>query len=289
MHARNRFAAPYDFARLQRVVPALCEYLRTSPAGSTTIDFASPAAVRLLNKALLLDAYDLDFWDLPADALCPAVPGRLNYIHLLADLLGANELGRLAGGIRGLDIGTGASLVYPLLAVAEYGWHMTGSDIDATALRAAEAIVKLNPRLGKRITLRHQRQRNQLFKGVIRPDEQFDFTMCNPPFFASAKLAEAATREKWRKLRGDDSSLLNFGGQAHELWTPGGEPAFLQRMIRESVGFRQHVRWFTTLVSQRRHLREAKRQLRRVQAHEVRVLDYTVGNKQHQVLAWRFA
>jgi len=252
------------------------------------LDFTQPQAVRLLNKALLANAYGIQFWDLPAGKLCPAVPGRLDYIHVLADLLsvGVRSSDRK---IRGLDIGTGASLVYPILGVREYGWHMVGTDIDPQTLRAAEAIARFNQLLKGKVELRLQPKTTDIFRGVIREGESFTFSMCNPPFYASAQAAEQANRKKWRKLSASDQNLRNFGGQAEELWTSGGEPAFLRRMIQQSVGFRQNIRWFTSLVSQRAYLRDAKRSLRKVRADEVRVLPYQTGNKSHQVLAWRWS
>jgi 23S rRNA (adenine1618-N6)-methyltransferase len=55
-----------------------------------------------LNAALLKRDYGLKHWDIPKDNLCPGIPGRLDYIHLLKDLLGDK-------GITAKHEGTGAS------------------------------------------------------------------------------------------------------------------------------------------------------------------------------------
>jgi hypothetical protein len=54
-----------------------------------------------LNAALLKRDYGLKHWDIPKDNLCPGIPGRLDYIHLLKDLLGDK-------GITAKHEGTGA-------------------------------------------------------------------------------------------------------------------------------------------------------------------------------------
>src|SRR5574343_533473 len=54
LHPRNRHKAGYDFAQLCDVLPELSEFLVTTPAGQTSIEFANPQAVKALNRALLL-------------------------------------------------------------------------------------------------------------------------------------------------------------------------------------------------------------------------------------------
>jgi len=95
--------------------------------------------------------------------------------------------------------------------------------------------------------------------------------MCNPPFFDSPEEAGRAASKKWTKLGKAASPTLNFGGQANELWTPGGEPDFLRRMIRESVEFAKQVGWFTG-----RH-----------GITDVEVINIGQGGKKRRVLAWR--
>ena len=285
MHPRNRYRQGYDFDALARIEPELQPLLITKPDGNTSLDFTKPEAVRLLNKALLRRDYGLEFWDVPAGNLVPGVPGRLDYVHVIADLL-ADLPGGAPKHVRGLDIGTGASVVYPILGVGEYGWRFVASDIDAAALRAAGAIVEFNRKLKGRIELRRQGNPQHIFRGVVSPNDRFAFSMCNPPFFESAAAAEASARLKWRKLKGSDSATLNFGGQANELWTEGGEPAFLRRMIQESVGFRQNIGWFSTLVSQRGYLKLAEQVFRKVKPKRKRVIDIDAGAKARRVLAW---
>jgi len=75
-----------------------------------------------------------------------------------------------------LDIGTGASLVYPLTGQAEYGWQFTGTDIDAGAIKSARQICDAN---GLDIRVKQQADPNDIFRGVIGPKDKFHMTMCN--------------------------------------------------------------------------------------------------------------
>lgn len=291
MHPRNRYQGPHDFRKLAAVIPELEEYFLQTPDGRLSLDFGHPRAVRLLNAALLKRDYGLQHWDIPVGSLCPGVPGRLDYLHLLAELLeGEGPQVQSSGnrpGITGLDLGVGASCIYPILGLREYGWKFVGSEVDEQSIKVARAIIKFNPGLAKSITLRRQPDRNKIFENIIRAGDFFDFSMCNPPFYENAESALAAARRKWKKLGKPDNPTFNFGGQATELWTPGGEPAFLRQMIRESTAYAPQVRWFTTLVSQAGYLKIAQGELDRAKARDVRILPMEQGGKKRRVLAWK--
>ncbi|WP_440223686.1 23S rRNA (adenine(1618)-N(6))-methyltransferase RlmF [Dokdonella sp. MW10] len=292
LHPRNRHQGRYDFKRLVRACKPLEAFLIRMPAGTTSIDFSDPRAVRLLNRALLAADYGIAQWELPEGYLCPPIPGRADYVHALADLLAESRSGTIprGPGVRLLDIGTGASAIYPLVAHAEYGWHVLGSDIDATALRAAETNVHAN-RLDAAIELRRQASHTAIFEGVVRAGERFDATLCNPPFHASAADAARGSARKWRNLgRGGSARrpALNFGGQSNELWCKGGEVAFVGRMIDESVAKRDQVLWFTSLVATSDHLRDLRARLARTGAVDVREIPMSQGAKQSRFLAWTF-
>jgi 23S rRNA (adenine1618-N6)-methyltransferase len=262
------------------------------PLAGDTIDFADPAAVLTLNRALLKLHYGIAHWTIPAGYLCPPIPSRADYLHTVADLLaGSGELPR-GPAVRVLDIGTGANVVYPLLGVVVYGWSFVGTDVDAAAVAAARANVAANHGLADRIEIRAQRGASAIFAGVVRPGERFALSLCNPPFHPSAEAAAAGTLRKLRNLGGGRkpaTPVLNFGGRSHELWCDGGEVAFVRRMIAESAARPALCGWFTTLVSKSGNLPEIGRALAKVRPAEVRTLVMFAGQKQSRVLAWRFA
>ncbi len=293
LHPRNRHRGRYDFAALTAASPALSAFVKASPGGEASIDFSNAAAVRALNRALLKSQYGIAHWDLPDGYLCPPIPGRADYLHGLADLLAASNAGAIPHGaaIRALDIGTGANLIYPLLGHREYGWRFVGTDIDPIALRAAEAIVDANG-FRKAIELRHQPDPQRIFAGLLRDDEVFDLTLCNPPFHASAEDAARGSERKWRNLGKPKTThvdaRLNFGGQSTELWCPGGEAAFVRRMIMESTQIASRVCWFSTLIAKSEHLADVRKQLQQAGAQDIREVRMAQGQKQSRFIAWTF-
>lgn len=278
MHPRNRHQDRYDLKELVRVSPALKAHVFVNQYGDESIDFANAEAVKELNRALLKSFYGIKFWDIPDDFLTPPIPGRADLIHTAADLFSNRE------NLRVLDIGTGANLIFPIIGLKEYNWKMVGSDIDQRALSAAQKIIDENQ---LPVELRPQKDSKSIFKGIISPDEKFDLTICNPPFHESAEAALAGTTRKWKNLGKKPDQKLNFGGKARELWTPGGEKAFILKMIEESLLFRAQVSWFSTLVSKSENLPVLSKALEKQKA-QIKTLEMSQGQKKSRILAWRF-
>ncbi|WP_461537502.1 23S rRNA (adenine(1618)-N(6))-methyltransferase RlmF [Spongorhabdus nitratireducens] len=301
LHPRSRHHKPYDFELLVVCCPDLKRYLKKNPAGQITIDFANPTAVRLLNKALLADSYGIKFWDIPEHFLCPPIPGRADSIHTIADLLAGSNGGRIPKGksICGLDIGCGASLIYPLLGNALYGWRFAASDIDRKSLGIAEQIIQAN-KLSRSIHCRFQPDSKHIFTGIVTPDDRFDFTVCNPPFHRSAEEALAGSQRKSRNLQRSRQSgknkpttssrtpVLNFGGRSNELWCEGGEAAFVRKMIEQSVPFAKQCLWFTSLVAKKENLPAIYKALKKAKAVQVETLSMGQGQKTSRMVCWTF-
>ncbi|WP_296219425.1 23S rRNA (adenine(1618)-N(6))-methyltransferase RlmF [Pseudomonas sp. UBA2684] len=294
LHPRNRHQGRYDFPALISSSPELAAFVIINPYGKESIDFANPAAVKVFNRALLKQHYGIAQWDIPADYLCPPIPGRADYLHYLADLLASSNGGKIPRGaqVRALDIGVGANCIYPLLGHCEYAWRFLGSDIAASAIASANAIVQANPGLATAIELRQQADAKHILHGLLGADERFDLSLCNPPFHASAEEASSGSKRKWRNLGKLDPKrklpVLNFGGQAAELWCQGGEAAFVGRLIKESVQHAQQVLWFSTLISKASNLPGVYSALKQAGAVEVRTVDMAQGQKQSRFVAWTF-
>lgn len=292
-HPRSKHLERYDFEALVRDTPELRPLVIGNPSGSASIDFANPAAVKLLNRALLKTHYGVAHWDIPPDYLCPPIPSRADYLHHLADLLAEDDGNRLHYGpsVRVLDIGVGANCIYPLVGQSEYGWRFLGSDVDETALAAARAIVRAN-KLEQQIELRQQRHRKHIFTGLLARGETFEASICNPPFHASPQEAQEGSQRKWRGLRKGDSRqhapVLNFGGQGGELWCDGGEAGFIRQMIEESMAIRGRVLWFSSLVSRAANLPGIYRALNQARATSVKTVNMVHGQKQSRFVAWSY-
>ncbi len=299
LHPRNRHRGRYDFDALSQALPALGDFLIVNPfdANEQTIDFANPAAVLALNAALLNVFYAVETWSVPLGYLCPPIPGRADYVHHAADLLASDRNGTIPRGpdIRVLDIGVGANCIYPLIGHHEYGWRFVGSDTDAVALSAAQLIVDNNARLKTAIEFRLQASPQKIFDGILKPDDHFDFALCNPPFHASMREAEEGAARKWKNLgkastgkRGGSTPKLNFGGQAAELWCDGGEAGFVSRMVAESATRGARVSWFSTLVSREESLPAIYAALKDARARKVETIAMAQGQKKSRIVAWHF-
>lgn len=292
LHARNKHRFNYDFKALTVSCADLQKFVFINDYGNETIDFSNPAAVKTLNKSLLIHFYGLKHWDIPEGYLCPPIPGRADYMHYAADLLASSNHDVIPTGkkVKVLDVGVGANCVYPIIGHQEYGWSFVGSDIDELAAKSATNIVNINPSLVKNVDIRFQSAKNQIFKGVINPNELFDLTVCNPPFHASAQEATTSAQRKNRNLGNKKhiSSSLNFGGINTELWTHGGEIAFLTQMIEESKAYKNQCCWFSSLISKSENLNSVYAMLKRIDVADIRTANMQTGNKVARIVAWTF-
>lgn len=293
LHPRNKHQGNYDFDALIAIMPDLEKYVIRNHFKQKTIDFLDPKAVVALNQALLKKYYQLTYWNIPQDYLCPPIPGRADYIHHLADLLASkNTENTIPRGknIHILDIGIGANAIYPIIGTVEYEWTFVGSDIHIPSLKSAEKIVQQNAILKNHIILRLQSQTKSIFKGIIGENEYFDATICNPPFHVSKEEAAKGSLQKMHQLQKQKPQelVLNFGGQHNELWCEGGEMHFVKNMILQSKTFSKNCFWFSTLISKEASLNTVYQMLKKAQVTELKTIKMAQGNKQSRFVAWTF-
>lgn len=292
LHPRNKHRDRYDFKQLIGTCPELAKYVKPNAYGDESIDFANPKAVKWLNKALLKHYYSIDYWDIPSGYLCPPIPGRVDYIHHVADLLGSSNNGKIPTGdkIKCMDVGVGASCVFPIVGNKEYGWFFIGSETDPVALKSANKIITYNAFLKRNIDLRFQENPKDIFHGIMERNEPVDLTICNPPFHSSAEEAQEGTLRKLSSLNHKKiiAPILNFGGQNTELWCEGGEERFVRDMIRQSKQFSDNCFWFTTLISKQSHLTAIYEALENADAAEVKTIPMGQGTKISRIVAWTF-
>ncbi|KAL3730868.1 hypothetical protein ACJRO7_027831 [Eucalyptus globulus] len=282
IHPRNKYSEnPPDFALLASLYPSFNPFVSYGRDARPRIDWTDFNATRELTRVLLLHDQGLHWW-IPDGQLCPTVPNRSNYIHWIEDLLSSEIIPKInnnADNIRGFDIGTGANCIYPLLGASLLGWSFVGTDMMDVALEWAERNVKTNPQISNLIEIRKvntcmdavlgedskedlqcygsktnpsnsigsesapvpSSRRDDAVEensysgppilfGVVRDGETFDFCMCNPPFFES--MEEAGLNPK-----------TSCGGTPQEMVCPGGEKAFITRIIEDSVRLKQSFRY----------------------------------------------
>lgn len=288
MHPRNKHIGTYKFEDLILANKELSSFVCVK-YGRKTIDFSNPKGVKALNKALLNHFYQIKYWNIPNDYLCPPVPGRADYIHYVADFLGC-DLKKTANcsEMTILDIGVGANCIYPLIGHKEYGWNFIGTEVDYDAFKSARSIVADNE-LGDFIGFRFQKGNNTIFRGIIEEDDFFEMAICNPPFHSSEEEAQKSTKRKWKNLGIKKGATdRNFGGKTKELWYPGGEKAFIKKMIYESQNYGKNCRWFSTLVSKKTNLPSIYQYLKTVSCTDLKTVEMNQGQKQSRIVFWSF-
>jgi len=290
MHPQNPYRNRYDLKRLTKHNPLLNNHITVNPSGEETIDFSSSDAVYQLNKAILLADFKLVDYNLPKGYLIPPIPGRLDYLLFVRDFL-SEQFNMVADSkLRGLDIGTGANGIYAILGAQHFNWTMVGTECDAKAVNIATINKQLTKALNDKVEIRHQENKGFLFKNVIKPEDSFDFTICNPPFHSSKDEAIKGSLRKLNSLGRkiiNKELTLNFNGQANELWCNGGEALFIKRLIKESVLFKEQIKLFSSLVSKEGNLPKIEKQLKKANAN-YHIIPMAQGQKKSRCVLWWF-
>lgn len=292
LHARNKNRKRYDLKAMLEATPELKEYLIANKRGEESINFSNPSGVKMLNKAILNYYYGIKYWEFPEENLCPAIPGRADYIHHIADILAETNNGEIPIGkdLTCLDIGTGATCIYPIIGITEYQWNFIGTDINPQSIQIAKKIEDSNPSLKGKIVFRLQKKSKNIFQGVIEKGDKIDMSICNPPFHSSIEEAEKGTRRKIKNLGRKQKNALrrNFAGENHELIYEGGEHQFLKNMILESKEIAKNCLWFSSLVSKESNLKRLHKTLNKTKPSEFKTINIKTGNKTSRILTWTY-
>ncbi|KAF8985677.1 hypothetical protein BGZ46_002760 [Entomortierella lignicola] len=170
------------------------------------------------------------------------IPNRVNYICWIEDLMYLD----FENLIHGIDIGTGASCIYPLLGCARNkNWRFVATDIDDRSIQFASKNIERN-NLENVITIikniSQQIFASDLFTNV---DRKYHFCMCNPPFYED----ENEIKESFEAKIELPSAICK--GTSNEMMTVGGEVQFVKQMIDESLQLQTRIRWYTSMLGKK--------------------------------------
>ncbi|KAM4843472.1 RNA N(6)-adenosine-methyltransferase METTL16 [Thomomys bottae] len=283
MHARNRYKdKPPDFAYLASKYPHFKQHVQMNLNGRVSLNFKDPEAVRALTCTLLKEDFGLSI-DIPLERLIPTVPLRLNYIHWVEDLIGHQESDRSTLR-RGIDIGTGASCIYPLLGATLNGWYFLATEVDDMCFNYAKKNVEQN-NLSDLIKVVKVPQKTLLMDALKEESEIiYDFCMCNPPFFANQLEAKGINS---RNPRRPPPSSVNTGGIT-EIMAEGGELEFVKRIIHDSLQLKKRLRWYSCMLGKKCSLAPLKKELRIQGVPKVTFTEFCQGRTMRWALAWSF-
>uniref|UniRef100_I3JN00 U6 small nuclear RNA (adenine-(43)-N(6))-methyltransferase n=1 Tax=Oreochromis niloticus TaxID=8128 RepID=I3JN00_ORENI len=279
MHPRNRYKdKPPDFAYLASKYPDFQQHVHTSLTGKPIVNFKEPEAVRALTCTLLKEDFGLTI-EIPLERLIPTVPLRLNYIHWVEDLIDGQKQPR-----RGIDIGTGASCIYPLLGATMNGWYFLATEVDDICFDYATKNVEQN-NLSDLVKVVKVPQKTLLMDALKEETEMvYDFCMCNPPFFANQLEAKGVNS---RNSRRPPPSSVNTGGVT-EIMAEGGELEFVKRIIHDSLQLKKRLRWYSCMLGKKCSLAPLKEELRKQGVPKVTHTEFCQGRTMRWALAWSF-
>uniref|UniRef100_A0A915DL66 U6 small nuclear RNA (adenine-(43)-N(6))-methyltransferase n=1 Tax=Ditylenchus dipsaci TaxID=166011 RepID=A0A915DL66_9BILA len=265
MHERSVFKqSPPDFKELAKKYPNLRENCYIGQNSKVCIDFKNPKAVQALAQAILLEYFGLQVY-IPHGSLVPRIPQRLNYILLIEDLVNENALN---SGVVGIDVGTGSSCIFPLLAAKTNQWRMYATDADESSITFAKKNVARNS-LTEYIEIL-QSDPQDIFKVVMESpsasSQNFAFSMCNPPFFdpeeGDQRFVVSTSADYFQNdssQRGRSAPRSTTCAKSNEVFFEGGEVSFVSAMMKESVLYKSRVRIFTTMVGRRSSINPLKK------------------------------
>ena len=336
MHARNPYKAnPPDFCALAKLYPTFAVHVHNGK-----IQFNDPAALVSLTKTLLLHDFGI-VWEIPCTRLCPAIPNRINYLLWVEDLISmhrqhgssegtvphplplAAQGGKAAvqesthpsqiptfSNVQGIDIGTGASVIFPLLGCRmNKDWSFVATEIDDESVSFARRNVDRNG-LRNRIHILKQGKDDPLLSqalglsvdehakgkedGIEKSSQhtevnspvpataprssheaQFDFLMCNPPFFDLDHQLPQHT-------------ATGISATHSETVCEGGEVGFVTRMAKESACAPKQIVWYTSMLGKRTSLPPLKRMLREIGVTSILHTQLVQGKTMRWAIAWSF-
>ena len=230
-----------DFSLLIKKFPELTKYtLLKNEDGEYSFNWSDNKLSLLITKCILDFYFKIKYYSIPNNFLIPPVPSRLNYINLIKTLLiSFNILTSKEGNeIIGIDIGTGANLIYPLLGYSLYKWKFICSEINNEAFENSIKIIKEN-KLEEYIKLIKQKYKNYIFVGIINREKKYTFSICNPPYYDYEDEIKKEDKNK--------NCEYNFD----EIYYKNGEVGFFNKYFQESLCYSKNIFLFTYLIGKK--------------------------------------
>ncbi|TMW54116.1 hypothetical protein DOY81_000792 [Sarcophaga bullata] len=284
MHPRNIFKKPPDYTELAIKYRDFRHVCKLELSGKVCIDYKNEIALRTLTQTLLLEYFDLKVEFAPG-SLVPTLPLRLNYILWIEDLL--NWPNKSSVIVKGIDIGCGSSCIYSLLVAKKNQWQMLALESNEINLKYAQNNINEN-QLQTLIKLYTQTNKNQIFQEYFNTlqesaTEVYDFCLCNPPFFDNQSESNKSRKSNKRPPPHNCPT-----GYKEELSCQGGEVKFVEKIIDESLAFKQNVRIFTTMLGVKSSLNQILNILKAKDIANVCTTEFHQGNTTRWGVAWSF-
>ncbi|ALC41318.1 CG7544 [Drosophila busckii] len=284
MHPRNVLRTAPDYTKLAIKHSNFRRVCELELNGKVRINFRNEQTLRELTKMLLLEYFELEV-DFAPGSLVPTLVLRLNYILWLEDLLAALKLTT----VHGIDIGCGSSCIYSLLAAKKNQWQMLALESKLSNIEYARQNIQRNG-LQELVEVYGQPDKQNIFKSYFEASSidarTYEFCLCNPPFFDSnaAHPFDANTRNPARRPAPNNVRT----GSAEELTCSGGEVQFVQRIIDESLLYKQRVLIYTSMLGVKANVPKILDYLKQREINNVTTTEFHQGHTTRWAIAWSF-
>ena len=230
-----------DFLTLIKEFPELKKYILKQNEDNEEefqFDWSNNELSLLMDKSILNYYFNIKYYDIPKGFLIPPIPSRINYINLINSIITKliNDID--IKNIIGIDIGTGANIIYPILGYSIYKWKFICTEINNEAYNNAKLILQKN-NLENNINIIKQNNKDNIFISILNRENKYIFSMCNPPYYNYEN--EIKLEDKKR------DNEYNFD----EIYYKNGEYGFFQRYFEESICYKNNVFLYTILIGKK--------------------------------------
>ena len=230
-----------DFLTLIKEFPELKKYILKQNEDNEEefqFDWSNNELSLLMDKSILNYYFNIKYYDIPKGFLIPPIPSRINYINLINSIITKLINDMDIKNIIGIDIGTGANIIYPILGYSIYKWKFICTEINKEAYNNAKLILQKN-NLENNINIIKQNNKDNIFISILNRENKYIFSMCNPPYYNYEN--EIKLEDKKR------DNEYNFD----EIYYKNGEYGFFQRYFEESICYKNNVFLYTILIGKK--------------------------------------
>ena len=204
---------------------------------------------------------------------------RLNYILFIEDFLKHFNI----ADVIGIDIGVGASCIYPILAATmNKSWKMLGLEVDSENIEFASKNVE-NNNLKDRITVISQLKGSKLFHQLDK-ETNYTFCMCNPPFFKSLEDAFNSNNRTGHRKK----PRTPITGSSNEIACDGGECEFVKGIVNESLELKTKIKIYSAMLGHKTSLFEIIEFFKKIGVLNYTSIEFCQGNTTRWGVFWSF-
>ncbi|KAF8815183.1 hypothetical protein BYT27DRAFT_7196859 [Phlegmacium glaucopus] len=211
---------------------------------------------------------------------------RLNYILWIQDIVHAHDyvFENPRRRVWGIDIGTGSTAIYPFPGCKlEPEWEFVATELDDISYDCASEIANTN-NMQSRVRLEKATGEGSIFFTLEgNPKSNFEFTMCNPPFYTSPEEVAQSASEKDLA-----PNAVCTGADIEMIFGDGGEEGFVGQMVDESERFQTRCKWYTSMLGKMSSVTTIIENLRKRSIVNYAITEFVQGQTHRWAVGWSF-